>query len=233
VTGYTRKYALTLLKPPADEPPVSVKRTRRRSPTYGSAEVERLRRCWLVTDGICSKRLAPFLPELLDRLRRRQALRGFPIAVQARVAGMSPATVDRALKPLREQTKCTAWHQHHEGRDTAQTPDRYSHLCRLDGGTAWVLRDGPRCSLWLEWRRAVPVHAEHGRCGHRLGGLRWAARQTPGGEPIALTDRHDMLYGDTSARMAADVGQRGSSTCEERSDCCRRSALLRASRVRP
>jgi hypothetical protein len=73
VTGYTRKYALTLLKdPPADEPPV--KRKRRRSPSYGAAEVELLRLCWLVTDGICSKRLAPFLPELLDRLRRRQAL---------------------------------------------------------------------------------------------------------------------------------------------------------------
>jgi Integrase core domain len=104
VTGYTRKYALTLLKdPPADQQ--LVKRTRRRLPSYGPAEVELLRLCWLVTDGICSKRLAPFLPELLDRLRRRQALREFPVVVQARVAGMSPATVDRALKPLREQTK--------------------------------------------------------------------------------------------------------------------------------
>src|SRR5215813_1474982 len=77
----------------------------RSEPNYGPAEVELLRLCWLVTDGICSKRLAPFLPELLDRLRRRQALREFPVAVQARVARMSPATVDRALKPLREQTK--------------------------------------------------------------------------------------------------------------------------------
>jgi hypothetical protein len=104
VTGYTRKYALTLLKdPPPDEP--LTKRTRHRSPSYGPAEVELLRLCWLVTDGICSKRLAPFLPELLDRLGRRQALREFPVVVQARVAGMSAATVDRALKPLREQTR--------------------------------------------------------------------------------------------------------------------------------
>ncbi len=106
VTGYTRKYALTLLSdPPADEP--AIKRTRRRLPNYGPAEVELLRLCWLVTDGICSKRLAPFLPELLDRLRRRQALREFPVAVQTRVARMSSATVDRALKPLREQTKAS------------------------------------------------------------------------------------------------------------------------------
>jgi hypothetical protein len=104
VTGYTRKHALTLLKnPPPDEPHVT--RKRHRSPSYGPPEVELLQLCWLVTDGICSKRLAPFLPELLDRLRRRQALREFPVAVQARVAGMSAATVDRALKPLREQGK--------------------------------------------------------------------------------------------------------------------------------
>jgi hypothetical protein len=65
--------------------------------------VELLRLCWLVTDGICSKRLAPFLPELLHRLRHRQALRQFPVAVQAHVAGIT-ASVDRALKPFREQT---------------------------------------------------------------------------------------------------------------------------------
>jgi hypothetical protein len=76
VTGYTRQYALTLLMDPPGESPV--KRTRHRSPSYGPAEVELLRLCWLVTDGICSKCLAPFLPELLDRLRRRQALREFP-----------------------------------------------------------------------------------------------------------------------------------------------------------
>jgi hypothetical protein len=85
VTGYTRKYALTLLKnPPPDVP--HVKLTRQRSPSYGPAEVKLLRLCWLVTDGSCSKRLAPFLPELLERLRRRQALRQFPVAVQTRVA---------------------------------------------------------------------------------------------------------------------------------------------------
>jgi hypothetical protein len=104
MTGYTRKYALTLLTdPPADEP--RVKRTRQRSASYGPEEIELLRLCWLVTDGICSKRLAPFLPELLDRLRRRQALREFPAAIQTRVAQMSAATIDRALKPVREQTR--------------------------------------------------------------------------------------------------------------------------------
>jgi hypothetical protein len=101
--GYTRKYALTLLRHPPDEVPV--KRRRKRSPSYGPAEVELLQLCWLITLGICSKRLAPFLPELLGRLRHKHALREFPVAVQTRVPGMSAATVDRALKASREHAK--------------------------------------------------------------------------------------------------------------------------------
>jgi hypothetical protein len=161
VTGYTRKYALTLLKdPPPDEP--TANRVRRRLPSYGPADVDLLHLCWLVTDGICSKRLAPFLPELLDRLRRRQALREFPVAVQQRVARMSAATIDRALKPLREQTRATTWHQHHQGRHAAQAADRDPHVRRLDGCATWLPGDGPGRALRLEWRRPVPVQAEHG-----------------------------------------------------------------------
>jgi Integrase core domain len=100
LTGYTRKHAVALLKhPPPDEPPV--KRSRHRSASYGQAEVELLQLCWLVTDGICGKRLAPFLPELLRRLRHWHALRDVPPEVQARVAQMSDATVDRALRSYR------------------------------------------------------------------------------------------------------------------------------------
>jgi hypothetical protein len=104
LTGYTRKYAVELLvHAPPDEP--VVKRTRHRSPSYGPAEVELLQLCWLVTDGICAKRLAPFLPELLRRLRHWHALHGVPAEVQARVAHMSAATVDRALRPYRTQER--------------------------------------------------------------------------------------------------------------------------------
>jgi hypothetical protein len=100
LTGYTRKHAVAPLRhPPADTP--LVKRTRRRSASYGPAEVDLLQLCWLVTDGICGKRLAPFLPELLRRLRHWHALRDVPAEVQARVARMSAATVDRALQPYR------------------------------------------------------------------------------------------------------------------------------------
>jgi len=100
LTGYTRKHAVALLRHPPPEELV-VKRTRHRSASYGQAELELLQLCWLVTDGICGKRLAPFLPELLRRLRHWHALREVPADVQARVAHMSAATVDRALRPYR------------------------------------------------------------------------------------------------------------------------------------
>src|SRR5215467_10121449 len=66
ITGYTRKHALVLLSnPPAEQ---RVYNRRGRPPSYGPAEVALLRACWAALDGICSKRLAPFLPELLERL---------------------------------------------------------------------------------------------------------------------------------------------------------------------
>jgi hypothetical protein len=46
VTGYTRKYALTLLTDPAAEE-ARVKRTRQSSASYGPEEVELLRLSWL------------------------------------------------------------------------------------------------------------------------------------------------------------------------------------------
>ena len=72
LTGYTRKHAVALLGHPLPETSPT-KRTRHRSASYGPAEVALLQLCWLVTDGICGKRLAPFLPELLRRLRRWHA----------------------------------------------------------------------------------------------------------------------------------------------------------------
>jgi hypothetical protein len=60
-----------LSHPPAEQAAAA---RRGRKPSYGPAEVALLRVCWAATDGICSIRLAPFLPELLERLRYWHAL---------------------------------------------------------------------------------------------------------------------------------------------------------------
>jgi hypothetical protein len=99
LTGYTRKHALVLLNNPPSE--VVIKRTRGRARTWGAAEVEVLKLCWMVTDGTCAMRLAPFLPELLARLRHWHALRDVPPEVQERVAQLSASSIDRALRSYR------------------------------------------------------------------------------------------------------------------------------------
>ena len=99
LTGYTRKHGLVLLSdPPSEDGPRHVGGRPR---SYGPAEVALLRMCWSATDGICSKRLAPFLPELLERLRRWHALRHVCAETIERVAHMSPSTIDRALAASR------------------------------------------------------------------------------------------------------------------------------------
>jgi hypothetical protein len=100
LTGYTRKHALTLLGDPPAERRVPTRRGR--PPSYGPAEVALLRVCWAATDGICAKRLAPFLPELLERLRYWHALHHVSRETIERVAHMSPATIDRALAASRD-----------------------------------------------------------------------------------------------------------------------------------
>ena len=95
ITGYTRKHALMMLsRPPVEDRARSVGG---RPLSYGAAEVALLRMCWSATDGICSKRLAPFLPELLARLRHWHSLRHVSAETIERVARMSPSTIDRAL----------------------------------------------------------------------------------------------------------------------------------------
>jgi hypothetical protein len=102
VTGYHRVHARRLLGGAAPAEPAAAAR-RGRPPTCGAAEVGLLVACWEVADRICSKRLAPYLGELLARLAACGALpaEATPEAV-ARVAALSPRTADRLLAPHRQ-----------------------------------------------------------------------------------------------------------------------------------
>ena len=55
---------------------------------------------WEATDRLCSKRLHPFLPELVQVLRRH-AEGTMTAEVEAQLCRMSPSTIDRLLRPWR------------------------------------------------------------------------------------------------------------------------------------
>jgi hypothetical protein len=97
-TGYHRKYALTLLRhpPPPRRQPITRPRQRRYTPVVQRALV----RFWEITGRMCSKRLVPGLPALIDALERHDEL---TLDAQTRnlLLALSPATADRLLAPAR------------------------------------------------------------------------------------------------------------------------------------
>lgn len=96
VTGYHRKAVIRLLHRPSRPP-----RTRRGRPRqYDHRVVDALRRVWEAGDFLCSKRLAPFLPEFVAALERHREL-ALPPAIRDRLVRISPATIDRLLNPFR------------------------------------------------------------------------------------------------------------------------------------
>jgi hypothetical protein len=97
-TGYHRKYALTLLR----HPPASRRRpiTRPRAKTYTPVVQRTLVRLWEIAGRICSKRLVPGLPALVDALERHGELALDPPTRDLLLA-LSPATADRLLAPTR------------------------------------------------------------------------------------------------------------------------------------
>jgi hypothetical protein len=100
-TGYDRKYAIRLLsrEPP---PPAPIKRPR--PPRYGPAVQEALRIAWAASNGICAKRLVPFLPELLPILERHGHL-SLTDTLREQLLALSPATADRLLRSIRDTSQ--------------------------------------------------------------------------------------------------------------------------------
>jgi hypothetical protein len=92
VTGYHRKSAIRLLR----QPPRPSRPRRGRPRLYGPLVTQALRQIWEASDYLCSKRLAPFLPELVRVLERHGELR-LPSSLRTAVLTVSPPTIDRLL----------------------------------------------------------------------------------------------------------------------------------------
>ncbi len=101
-TGYHRKHAVRLLNKGL---PRGLQKRRGRRKTYQGAVVIALTRIWEICGRICSKRLLPFLPEMVAVLERCGEMQLEP-DVKELLLNMSRSTIDRCLRSARfEQRK--------------------------------------------------------------------------------------------------------------------------------
>jgi hypothetical protein len=96
-TGYHRKSAIRVLQ--HGPKPQGLKKPGRRK-IYQGEVVQALEQIWEICGRICSKRLQPFLSEMVTVLARCHELY-LPAETQALLLAMSPATIDRCLKKAR------------------------------------------------------------------------------------------------------------------------------------
>jgi hypothetical protein len=97
VTGYHRKAAIRLLRSKRSKLPGS----HRGRPAEYNAVLEPLRTIWEASDRLCSKRLQPFIPEMIQALRHNNEL-DINATTEAHLTKLSPATIDRLLGPSRQ-----------------------------------------------------------------------------------------------------------------------------------
>ena len=100
VCGYNRKYAIRLLSGPAPQKTKTNPKTRR--PTYGAKMISALAVIWEAAGYPCSARIKALLPLWLPWAVKRLALSA---QTQEQLLSISPATIDRRLKPKKRQLK--------------------------------------------------------------------------------------------------------------------------------
>ena len=100
VCSYNRKYAIRLLNRPKERP----KKRPGRKPVYRSAEfMKALKRIWLVTDQMCSKRLVVAIPLWLPFYE--QDCKKLSDETKNKLLSISAATIDRLLVQTRAKTR--------------------------------------------------------------------------------------------------------------------------------
>jgi hypothetical protein len=148
ITGFHRKHAMRVLRGGAP-----VKRTgpwpERR--LYDAAAREALIVVWEASDRVCGKRLKPLVPVLVDSLERHGHLQ-LAAEVRAGLLAMSAATIDRALRDVRD---------HAEGRT------------RRRSGVSIGIRRSVPVRTFADWHDPAPGFMEAdlvAHCGSSVSG---------------------------------------------------------------
>lgn len=96
-TGYHRKYAIRVLN---HRPKMKGMKKPGRQKVYNGAVVQALTTLWEICGRICSKRLKPFIAEIISVLERQNELI-LDEGIKAQLLKISRATIDRCLRPAR------------------------------------------------------------------------------------------------------------------------------------
>jgi hypothetical protein len=98
VIGCHRKAAIRLLRRKNRS---NTNKKRGRPSRYSPSVIGALKVAWEATDRLCSKRLQPFLPEMVAVLRKHGEGGIMTAEVEAQLCQISPSTIDRLLRPYR------------------------------------------------------------------------------------------------------------------------------------
>jgi len=100
-TGYHRKHAIRLMKQGAKR---QGQKKPGKSKVYKGEVVVALIKIWVICDRICSRRLHPFLPEIVSVLERHAELK-LSQETKRLLLQMSRATIDRCLQSVRDRPR--------------------------------------------------------------------------------------------------------------------------------
>ena len=154
-TGWHRDHARKALRGALGPRRVLVPR-KARPPTYGEDVMVALRTVWAVMDAPAGKRMAPFLPEMVARLRAFGEL-DLDDATAARLCGMSAATIDRRLAGERRRLQL-------KGRSGTKPGS--------------LLKSQISIRTWADWDEQAPGFVEIDLVGHEGGDPRGEFAQT-------------------------------------------------------
>ena len=160
-TDYARKHAIVLLNGSRTVPTVQPSRKRK----YDEQVRQALTQLWHVANGICSKRLVPFLPELIKSMERHGHL-ALPEEVRSKLLTISPATMDRLLKQEREKSRKS--HSATRPGSLLKKQIRVRTFADWDEEFARVLRGRPGCPLWRQHGWFALAYSSPGGYHYRL-----------------------------------------------------------------
>jgi len=151
-TGYNRKYAMGLLNH-AQEVQPTLQRPRPRQ--YGLDVQHALFLVWHAANRICTKRLIPFLPTLLEALERHEHLH-LTEECRKQLLSMSAATADRLLASQRKLDRPSLSTTRAGTLLKQQIPIRtFQEWNEARPGFLEAERARP---LWHRYRGRLPVH---------------------------------------------------------------------------